>query len=91
LVIECDENGHRDRKPYNEKERMNYINNELNNFIDIIRIIWSIVPFLFNVIMSPITLFMNFAIPSVIGVMIGIPYMMILILAIFSFFRGSGD
>ena len=30
LVIECDENGHSDRKPYNERERMDYVNEKFN-------------------------------------------------------------
>lgn len=30
LVIECDENGHADRKPYNERERMDFVNKKLN-------------------------------------------------------------
>lgn len=30
LVIECDENGHVDRKPCDERERMNFVNGQLN-------------------------------------------------------------
>jgi very-short-patch-repair endonuclease len=30
IVIECDENGHVDRKPCDEKERMDFVNKELN-------------------------------------------------------------
>ena len=30
IVIECDENGHADRKPYKEEERMEYVNFELD-------------------------------------------------------------
>ena len=30
IVIECDENGHKDRKPFDERERMDFINNELD-------------------------------------------------------------
>ena len=30
LVIECDENGHSDRKPYNERGRMDYVNKKFN-------------------------------------------------------------
>ena len=29
IVIECDENGHADRKPYNERERMDFVNKQL--------------------------------------------------------------
>ena len=29
IVIECDENGHADRKPYKERERMDYVNETL--------------------------------------------------------------
>jgi len=29
IVIECDENGHADRKPHNERERMDYVNGKL--------------------------------------------------------------
>lgn len=30
LVIECDENGHQDRKPWAERERMNFVNKKLS-------------------------------------------------------------
>lgn len=30
IVIECDENGHADRKPYNERKRMDYVNTTFN-------------------------------------------------------------
>lgn len=30
IVVECDENGHKDRKPFDEKERTDFINKELN-------------------------------------------------------------
>jgi very-short-patch-repair endonuclease len=30
IVVECDENGHADRKPYKERERMDYVNKEFN-------------------------------------------------------------
>jgi very-short-patch-repair endonuclease len=37
IVIECDENGHADRKPYKERERMDFVNEKLgledNNWI----------------------------------------------------------
>ena len=30
IVVECDENGHADRKPENERERMDFVNKKLN-------------------------------------------------------------
>jgi len=30
IVVECDENGHSDRKPYKERERMDYVNKEFD-------------------------------------------------------------
>ena len=30
IVVECDENGHVDRKPYKERERMDYVNKEFD-------------------------------------------------------------
>ena len=30
IVIECDENGHADRKPYTERDRMDYVNKEFD-------------------------------------------------------------
>jgi very-short-patch-repair endonuclease len=30
IVVECDENGHADRKPYKERERMDYVNEKLS-------------------------------------------------------------
>jgi len=30
IVIECDENGHADRKPYKERDRMDYVNKEFD-------------------------------------------------------------
>lgn len=57
-------------------------------FTDPLKIIYSFLATLGNVIISPLTLFFNFHIPPVIGIMIGVPYFFILGLTIILLIRG---
>lgn len=61
------------------------------NFLDALAIAWDFVGTLFNIVISPLTLFFNFNMPIFIGLLIGFPYFTILLLCIFGFIRGSGD
>lgn len=60
-------------------------------FLDSLGIVWEFVGTLFNLIVSPLTLFFNFGMPFYIGLLIGVPYFMILLLTVFAFIRGVGD
>ncbi len=60
-------------------------------FLDPLRILWSFVKTMGNVAVAPLTLFFNFNMPVLIGLMIGIPYFIILVLTIFAFIRGVSD
>jgi hypothetical protein len=77
----------------NEPEKVGGISSGTGgiNFLDALNIAWSIIPTLFNVATAPLTLLFNFRIPVIIGLMIGIPYFLILILTLFAFIRGVGD
>lgn len=61
------------------------------NFLDSLKIVWSFVLTIGNVITAPLTLFFNFRLPVLIGFMIGIPYFFILVLCLFAFIRGVSD
>lgn len=60
-------------------------------FLDNLGIVWDFVLTLGNVIVAPLTLFFNFRMPVFIGLLIGIPYFLILMLTLFAFLRGTGD
>ncbi len=61
------------------------------SFLDSLNIVWGFVASLGNIIVAPLTLFFNFRMPIFIGLMIGIPYFLILTLTFFAFIRGVGD
>ena len=60
-------------------------------FLDGLRIVWSAVETIGNIIIAPLTLFFNFHMPIFIGIMIGLPYFLILALSFFALIRGVGD
>ena len=60
-------------------------------FLDGLRIAWAIIPTLFNIAISPLTLFFSFRIPLIVGLMIGVPYFMMLIISLFMMLRGIPD
>lgn len=61
------------------------------SFFDSIAIAWSFVKTLGNIMIAPLTLFFNFNMPVLVGLMIGIPYFFLLVLTFFSFIRGVAD
>lgn len=61
------------------------------NFLDSLKIVWSFVTTLGNIMIAPLTLFFNFRMPVFIGLMIGIPYFFVLVLTFFAFIRGVSD
>ena len=61
------------------------------SFLDGLDIAWSFVLTLCNLMIAPLTLFFNFGMPVFIGLMIGVPYFLILVLTLFAFIRGAGD
>lgn len=61
------------------------------NFLDNLRIVWTFIKTLGNIMVAPLTLFFNFRMPIFVGLMIGIPYFSILVLTLFAFIRGVGD
>jgi hypothetical protein len=58
------------------------------SFLDGLKIVWSFVLSVANIVIAPLTLFFNFRMPVFIGLMIGIPYFIILIFTLFGFIRG---
>ena len=61
------------------------------SFLDALDIAWAIIPTLFNIAVSPLTIFFNFRLPVLFGLMLGIPYFIMAVITIFMFIRGSGD
>lgn len=61
------------------------------SFLDALDIIWSIIPTLFNIAVSPLTIMFNFRMPILFGLIFGIPYFAIILFSIFAFIRGTGD
>lgn len=61
------------------------------NGLDALKIVWGFVLLLGNIVVSPLTLFFNFQIPALVGIMIGIPYFTIMLMAIIAMIRGVGD
>lgn len=60
-------------------------------FLDSLNIVWPFLATLGNLIIAPLTLFFNFRMPVFIGIMIGLPYFLMLVLSIFAFIRGVPD
>ena len=61
------------------------------SFLDMPNILFDIMKLLFNIAVSPLTLFTSFNIPFFFAILIGLPYMFIMVLAVVSFLRGVGD
>jgi len=60
------------------------------SFLDGLKILWSIIPTLWNIALSPITLFFSFGMPLAVGILVGIPLAFINILSIIILIRGGG-
>jgi len=61
------------------------------SFLDSLRIVWAIIPTLFNIAITPVALLFANNLNPMFGLMIGVPFVIIYILAIFMFIRGVGD
>lgn len=61
------------------------------SFLDALDIVWDFIKTLFNIVASPLTLFFNFRMPVIIGILIGIPYFIIFLITLFAFIRGVPD
>ena len=61
------------------------------SFLDNLKIAWDFILTLFNLITAPLTLFFNFRMPVFVGLMIGVPYFLILLFCVFAMIRGVGD
>ncbi len=61
------------------------------SFLDSVNIVMDFMKLLFNIAVSPITLFTSFRIPFFFGVIIGIPYLIIFVIAVMAMIRGVGD
>lgn len=59
-------------------------------YLDALKMVYSFIKTLGNIAIAPLTLFFNFRMPVFIGLMIGIPYFIIVFLAIIGFIRGVG-
>ena len=59
-------------------------------YLDSLKMVYSFIKTLGNIAIAPLTLFFNFRMPVFIGLMIGIPYFIIIILSLMAFIRGVG-
>lgn len=60
-------------------------------YIDVLKISWGFFATLFNVAISPVTLFTTTRLPFVFLAFIGIPYMFLALLSVFMIIRGVSD
>lgn len=60
----------------------------LTSFIDVVDTTWAAIKVLFNIALAPLTLFFNYRMPVLIGLMIGMPYAIMFVLGIVWFIRG---
>jgi len=61
------------------------------SFLDSLSIIWPFLKTMANLVVAPLTLFFNFRMPVFVGIMIGLPYFMMLALSVFALIRGVSD
>jgi len=61
------------------------------SFLDALRIAWSIVPTLFNLATAGVMIFFIAGMPPIIGLLVGVPCTLLLLLSIFAFIRGVSD
>ncbi len=61
------------------------------SFLDMPNIVFAFARMLFNIAVSPITLFTSFRIPFIFAAMIGLPYLILFIVTVMAFMRGVGD
>ena len=61
------------------------------SFLDGLKIVWSIVPTLFNVATAGLMIFFISGMPPIVGLLVGVPLTLIFVLSIFAFIRGVSD
>ncbi|KKM91452.1 hypothetical protein LCGC14_1228400 [marine sediment metagenome] len=61
------------------------------SFLDMPSIVFDFMKMMFNIAVSPITLFMSFRIPFTFAAIVGIPYLIIFVITVMAFMRGVGD
>lgn len=61
------------------------------SFLDAIRISIDFAKLMFNIAVSPLTLFVNYRLPPLLMILIGLPYLVVFIITIMAFLRGVGD
>jgi len=67
------------------------IGTDIISYLDAIKIIWSIIPTLFNIALTPLMLFFASSSNLMIVLLLGVPYVIIFVLTIFFFIRGASD
>lgn len=63
----------------------------ITTFIDVVDSIWKYLKTFGNIAISPLTLFFNYRMPVLIGLLIAIPYFIVFVLGIIFFVRGYSD
>lgn len=57
-------------------------------FIDVVDSVWGWIALFGNIVTAPLTLFFSYRMPSIIGLMIGLPYAVMMMITIVFFVRG---
>lgn len=81
----------KDWTTFPEEQSGSAFGTDIVSFIDVIKMIVPFLRTLFNIAVSPITLFATYRLPALLAALIGLPYLIIFIITVFSFLRGVGD
>lgn len=57
-------------------------------FIDGLKVVWGVIAFLLNIAYTPLGIFLSFDLPPIFGLLIGVPLVVIYLLAMIGFIRG---
>lgn len=60
----------------------------LTTFIDSLNTVYAFIKTIGNIVMSPLTLFFNYRVPVLIGILVGFPYVLMLVMGLIWFIRG---
>lgn len=74
-----------------QKESGESVGTNWVKFLDLIAILWGFFASLFNIVTASILVFFVGGMPSIVGLMIGAPLVLMQLLCIFMFIRGVGD
>jgi len=61
------------------------------SFLDVVKIIYSILPTLINIAITPLMIFFSAGSNLMVSLLLGVPYVIILVLAVFATIRGVSD